>query len=173
MKDRKPSADYLRLIPSPEAAADPEKPDTPRPDQPKRRPAPAIKAPAGLSKRAKAEYVRAATELVRTAKWSVLFVQPLAAYAASWDRWLQARGRLKKLDDLVVLTPNGYPVQSPWYTIANKERDFMLRIAGDLGFTVVSQARVVDLQLDLFGAAPPADDNGAEKTGTNDPFEGF
>jgi phage terminase small subunit len=38
-------------------------------------------------------------------------------------------------------SPNGYPLQSPYVSIATKYADIMARIAGEFGFTPASRKR--------------------------------
>ena len=39
-------------------------------------------------------------------------------------------------------SPSGYPVQSPYVAIANRQAEIMLRIANDFGFTPASRGRL-------------------------------
>jgi P27 family predicted phage terminase small subunit len=42
----------------------------------------------------------------------------------------------------MVKSPNGYPVQSPYIAIANRQAEIMLRIAAEFGFTLASRSRI-------------------------------
>jgi P27 family predicted phage terminase small subunit len=42
----------------------------------------------------------------------------------------------------MVQSPNGYPVQSPYIAIANRQAEIMLRIASEFGFTPASRSRI-------------------------------
>jgi phage terminase small subunit len=42
----------------------------------------------------------------------------------------------------MVKSPNGYPVQSPYIAIANRQAEIMLRIASEFGFTPASRSRI-------------------------------
>jgi phage terminase small subunit len=42
----------------------------------------------------------------------------------------------------VVKSPNGYPVQSPYIAIANRQAEIMLRIASEFGFTPTNRSRI-------------------------------
>jgi DNA modification methylase len=44
--------------------------------------------------------------------------------------------------DPVVKSPNGYPIQSPYIAIANRQAEIMLRIASEFGFTPASRGRI-------------------------------
>jgi P27 family predicted phage terminase small subunit len=39
-------------------------------------------------------------------------------------------------------SPNGYPVQSPYVAIANRQAELMLRISSEFGFTPASRGRI-------------------------------
>lgn len=49
----------------------------------------------------------------------------------------------------MVKSPTGYPVQSPYVSIANRQVELMMRIAAEFGFTPASRSRI---------ATPPADE---------------
>jgi phage terminase small subunit len=42
----------------------------------------------------------------------------------------------------MIKSPSGYPVQSPYLAIANRQTDIMMRIASEFGFTPASRSRV-------------------------------
>jgi P27 family predicted phage terminase small subunit len=56
----------------------------------------------------------------------------------------------------MVKSPNGYPMQSPYVAVVNRQVDIMVRIAAELGMTPSSRTRI------QVGDKPPAD-----------PFESF
>jgi P27 family predicted phage terminase small subunit len=39
-------------------------------------------------------------------------------------------------------SPSGYPVQSPYVAIANRQAEIMMRIASEFGFTPASRGRL-------------------------------
>ena len=43
---------------------------------------------------------------------------------------------------LLIRTPSGYPQQSPWLSIANKQLEVMARFMAELGMTPASRSRV-------------------------------
>jgi Phage terminase, small subunit len=47
-----------------------------------------------------------------------------------------------------VKSPTGYPMQSPYLAIANRQAELMMRIASEFGFTPASRSRI---------SAPPPD----------------
>jgi phage terminase small subunit len=42
----------------------------------------------------------------------------------------------------MIKSPSGYPVQSPYLAIANRQAEIMTRIASELGFTPASRSRI-------------------------------
>jgi P27 family predicted phage terminase small subunit len=52
-----------------------------------------------------------------------------------------------------VKSPSGYPVQSPYVSIANRQTEIMMRIASEFGLTPASRSRIsapVAAQSSLF-----------------------
>jgi len=45
-------------------------------------------------------------------------------------------------------SPTGYPIQSPYLAIANRQAEIMMRVASEFGFTPASRSRI---------SAPPPD----------------
>ena len=42
----------------------------------------------------------------------------------------------------MIKSPSGYPVQSPYVSIANRQAEIMMRIASEFGFTPASRSRI-------------------------------
>jgi P27 family predicted phage terminase small subunit len=42
----------------------------------------------------------------------------------------------------MIKSPSGYPVQSPYLAIANRQAEIMMRIASEFGFTPASRSRI-------------------------------
>ena len=56
----------------------------------------------------------------------------------------------------MIKSPSGYPVQSPYIAIANRQAEIMIRIASEFGFTPASRSRIstpVDQPQTLFDVA--------------------
>jgi len=45
-------------------------------------------------------------------------------------------------EGLVILTPQGYPVQSPYLQIVNKQAEIMIKAGSEMGFTPSSRTKV-------------------------------
>lgn len=65
----------------------------------------------------------------------------LVAWVIAEDLHRQA---VEKLNNgaLLIKTPNGMPVQSPFIAIINKQAQIMLKAAAEMGFTPASRSRV-------------------------------
>jgi P27 family predicted phage terminase small subunit len=72
----------------------------------------------------------------------------LAAYCGAYAMWAEATEAIQKYGTMVK-SPSGYPVQSPYVSIANRQAEIMMRIASEFGFTPASRSRI---------STPPADE---------------
>ena len=71
----------------------------------------------------------------------------LATYCAAYGFWTEALEQIQKYGTMVK-SPTGYPIQSPYLAIANRQAELMIRIASEFGFTPASRSRI---------SAPPPD----------------
>ena len=97
--------------------------------------------PAHLNPSARAEWRRLARDLNRIGLLTLIDRAALAAYCQSWGRWVEAERKLLETP-LLLKTPAGYVQQSPWLTIANKERELMAKYMAELGLTPSSRSRL-------------------------------
>ena len=58
----------------------------------------------------------------------------LAAYCQAHALWVEAVSSIARYGTMVK-SPNGYPMQSPYVAVANKQVDIMVRIAAEFGMT--------------------------------------
>jgi P27 family predicted phage terminase small subunit len=65
----------------------------------------------------------------------------LASYCGAYARWAEATEAIQKFCSMVK-SPTGYPVQSPYVPIANRQTEIMMRIASEFGFTPASRSRI-------------------------------
>jgi P27 family predicted phage terminase small subunit len=119
-------------------------------------PRPASKVPACppcLGDEARKEWQRLAKELAG------LDCSPnstmLADYCQAHALWVEAVSSIERYGTMVK-SPNGFPMQSPYVAVANKQVDVMIRIAAEFGMTPSSRTRI------RVGDKPP-----------QDPFEAF
>ena len=79
----------------------------------------------------------------------------LAAYCQAHALWVEAVSSIERYGTMIK-SPNGYPMQSPYVAVANKQVEIMVRIASEFGMTPSSRTRI------RVGEQTPAD-----------PFEAF
>jgi P27 family predicted phage terminase small subunit len=111
--------------------------------------------PGALGPAARKEWQRLAKELGSLGLLSGLDRGALAAYCQAHALWQEAVQALERYGTMVK-SPNGYPMQSPYVAVLNKQVDIMVRIAAEFGMTPSSRTRI------RTGARPP-----------DDPFEAF
>jgi len=112
------------------------------------RPEPALpECPAELSPLAKQEWMRLTAELAKLNLITHLDRGALATYCGAYALWAEAMGQIQKFGTMVK-SPTGYPIQSPYLAIANRQAEFMMRVASEFGFTPASRSRI---------SAPPPD----------------
>jgi P27 family predicted phage terminase small subunit len=106
------------------------------------RPEPAVPdCPPELSDAAKTEWDRLAGELSKLRLLTNLDRAVLAAYCSAYALWAEAVEAVQKYGAMVK-SPNGYPIQSPYIAIANRQAEIMLRISSEFGFTPASRGRI-------------------------------
>lgn len=112
------------------------------------RPLPSLPdCPQELNPVARREWMRLTAELAKLNLVTELDRAPLAAYCAAYALWAEAMEQIQKYGTMVK-SPTGYPIQSPYLAIANRQAEIMLRVASEFGFTPASRSRI---------SAPPPD----------------
>jgi P27 family predicted phage terminase small subunit len=79
----------------------------------------------------------------------------LAAYCEAYALWSEAITALRKYGTMVK-SPSGYPMQSPYLSVANRQAEIMMRIGSEFGFTPASRSRIEiprESEPDLFDEA--------------------
>jgi P27 family predicted phage terminase small subunit len=106
------------------------------------RPEPAIPdCPPQLGEVAQREWNRLVQELAPLRLMTNLDRAALAAYCGAYALWADAMEAIQKYGAMVK-SPTGYPVQSPYVAIANRQAEIMIRIASEFGFTPASRSRI-------------------------------
>jgi P27 family predicted phage terminase small subunit len=106
------------------------------------RPEPAIPdCPTELGEVARREWNRLAGELASLKLLTNLDRAALAAYRGAYALWAEATEAIQKYGSMIK-SPSGYPVQSPYLAIANRQAEIMMRIASEFGFTPASRSRI-------------------------------
>lgn len=132
------------------------------------RPEPKIPdCPAELGPAGRREWDRLAVELGKLRLLTELDRSALAAYCGAYALWAEATEAIQKYGTMVK-SPSGYPQQSPYVAIANRQAEIMMRIAAEFGFTPASRGRIAttpksdrDL-LDLITASESRGRDGTE-----------
>jgi P27 family predicted phage terminase small subunit len=117
------------------------------------KPEPAVPdCPAELGEVARREWDRLAGELGKLKLLTTLDRAALAAYCGAYALWAEATEAIQKYGTMVK-SPSGYPIQSPYVSIANRQAEIMMRYASEFGFTPASRSRIsmpADHEPDLF-----------------------
>jgi P27 family predicted phage terminase small subunit len=97
--------------------------------------------PIELGSGARREWDRMVAELAPLRILTHLDRAALAAYCGAYAMWAEATEAIQKYGSMVK-SPSGYPVQSPYVSIANRQTEIMMRIASEFGFTPASRSRI-------------------------------
>jgi P27 family predicted phage terminase small subunit len=113
--------------------------------------------PAELGPVARREWDRLVGELAKLNLLTNLDRAALAAYCGAYALWAEATEAIQKFGTMVK-SPSGYPIQSPYVAIANRQAEIMMRISSEFGFTPASRSRISapspTPQFGLFDAIP-------------------
>jgi P27 family predicted phage terminase small subunit len=141
-RGRKPKPSGLKVVAGTDRA-DRRNEDEPKPEV--TRP----KAPAHLSKPAKAEWRRVVDQLFNLGIMSDLDVAALGAYCAAYGRWVDAEKALAKMAErdpatkgIMIKTTAGNAIQNPLVGASNKAAADMVRYAAEFGMTPSARARL-------------------------------
>ncbi len=97
--------------------------------------------PPELGPVARQEWDRLSGELGSLKILTALDRAALAAYCNAYGLWAEAIKAIQKYGTMVK-SPSGYPIQSPYVSIANRQAEIMMRIASEFGFTPASRSRI-------------------------------
>lgn len=107
-------------------------------------PAPPVETPTippHLDNEAVAEWHRLAPLLIAEGLLTQLDRAALSALCQAWGRYCQAEAALKEHGP-VVRSPNGFPIQNPWLSIANTALKQLSAWLAEFGLTPSSRSRV-------------------------------
>lgn len=96
--------------------------------------------PPDLSDAARAEWDRLVAVLQPAAVVTAAEYELLVLLAREWARLSEAEAQLR--NGLVVLSPSGFPMQSPWLAIARASIKAILAMLTELGMTPSSRTKV-------------------------------
>jgi len=134
MRGRKPTPSYLREI-NGNPGKRPMNTKTPRPE------VRAPSCPRELPPVAKKEWKRLARQLVTLRLMTDLDRAMLGAYCQSFALWVEGVAAIRKFGTMVK-SPSGFPMQSPYVAVVNKQAEIMIRIAAEFGFSPSSRSRI-------------------------------
>lgn len=97
--------------------------------------------PKHIQGEARKEWRRASKQLLEMNILTKVDRAALAAYCQAWARWVDAEKRLQD-EPMVFKSPNGYPVISPYWVIANKAMEQIHRFLIEFGFSPASRTRI-------------------------------
>ena len=95
-----------------------------------------------LDDEAKAEWFRTAKVLSDMGLLSVADRTALAAYCVVYSRWLKAEEQVKKFGSIVKSPEKGFPMKSPYLTVADQAMDAMHKFMVEFGLTPSSRSRI-------------------------------
>jgi P27 family predicted phage terminase small subunit len=130
---RKPTPTSLKLLSNPGKRLQ---------NQNEPKPAPRLPvAPAHLGEAARKEWRRAGRFLVQLGLMSDLDRAAFAAYCTAYGRWVESEEALKTYG-VMLKSPNGFPVQSPYLAVANRALEQLRSLLSEFGMSPASRTKV-------------------------------
>ncbi len=99
------------------------------------------KCPKILQGEARSEWRRIAKKLHALGLLTEIDGAALTTYCLTWARLVDAEEKLRQ-HGTIIISPNGFPVQSPYLSIATKATEQLVRVLVEFGMTPSSRARV-------------------------------
>jgi P27 family predicted phage terminase small subunit len=134
VRGRKPTPTRLKAITG-NPGKRPLNEDEPRPDTE------IPDCPPELGESARKEWDRLVGELGKLRLLTQLDRAALATYCGAYGLWAEATEAIQKYG-VMIKSPQGFPIQSPYLSIANRQAEIMMRIASEFGFTPASRSRI-------------------------------
>ncbi len=134
MRGRRPKPTRLKILTG-NPGKRPLNADEPRPE------VAVPECPVELGAIARGEWDRMVAQLAPLRILTQLDRAALASYCGAYAMWAEATEAIQKYGAMVK-SPSGYPVQSPYVAIANRQTEIMMRIASEFGFTPASRSRI-------------------------------
>jgi P27 family predicted phage terminase small subunit len=97
--------------------------------------------PAHLSAEARKEWRRMGRQLAVLGLLTNIDRTALALYCQSWGRWIEAETAFRQYG-LMVKSPSGFPMQSPYLAVANKSMEQMRQLLTEFGMSPASRTRL-------------------------------
>lgn len=97
--------------------------------------------PSHLKGEARREWFRLGRQLLAFGLVTEIDKAALALYCQAWARWIEAEEALRTYG-VVLKSPSGFPIQSPYLAIANKAMEQMTKLLVEFGMSPSSRSRV-------------------------------
>jgi P27 family predicted phage terminase small subunit len=98
--------------------------------------------PEWLDGEAQAEWRRITVDLAEMGLLSKADRPALAAYCTAWSRWVDAEAQVKKYGTVVKSPDKGFPMKSPYLSIADQTMETMRKLMVEFGLTPSSRSRI-------------------------------
>jgi len=131
---------------------------------------PIVQCPAELSADARKVWDEVAPLLIAEGRLTELSRIPFAIFCSAVADWFAANAALQTYG-AVIKSPSGYPVQSPYVSVASKHLDTILKLATEFGLTPASLRRIADTSSSISWTddLPVLDDLGLKPLVLNPP----
>ena len=103
------------------------------------------RCPATLKGEAKAEWQRMAELLFDLGIIAKLDRTTLAVHCIAWARWVEAETAIAA-QGTIVKSPNGYPIQNPYLSVANQAAKQMKELLSEFGLSPAARHRLLGAQ---------------------------
>jgi len=98
--------------------------------------------PEHLDDVARAEWFRTAKVLMDMGLLTLADRAALAAYCVAYSRWVHAEQQVKKYGTVVKSPTKGFPMKSPYLTVADQAMESMRKLMVEFGLTPSSRSRI-------------------------------
>ena len=100
------------------------------------------RCPKHLDDEARAEWFRTSKVLKNMGLLTLADRSALAAYCVAYSRWVEAERMVKKFGMVVKTPEKGFPIKSPWLSIAEQSLETMRKLMVEFGLTPSSRSRI-------------------------------
>lgn len=97
--------------------------------------------PDHLDEEARKEWLWISERLEKAGLIAEIDKTQLAVYCKAYSRWAKAELNIQK-EGLIITSPNGYPIQNPWLSIANKAMEQLSKSLVQFGMSPSSRANL-------------------------------
>ena len=95
-----------------------------------------------LTNEARAEWFRTAKVLKDMQLLTLADRSALAAYCTAYGRWVEAEQQVQKYGTIVKSPNKGFPMKSPYLTVADQALESMRKLMVEFGLTPSSRSRI-------------------------------